>query len=265
MTLRMENKVVLVTGAGSIGPGWGNGKASAVLYAREGATVIACDINLSAAEETVGIIASEGGNAIALECDVRSNQQVNLIVEKVRTDFGKLDVLHNNVGIVQVGGPEDITEEEWDNLLNVNLKSIFLTSKHAIPLMLEQKNSAIVNMSSIAASHYFGYPCMSYAASKGAINQATQNIAIQYANKGLRANCIMPGLMDTPQIRHYVTSGYGGGEEDMIKKRNASCPTGKMGDAWDVAKAALFLASDDALYITGQCLVVDGGITSRIG
>ena len=127
MTLRMENKVVLVTGAGSIGPGWGNGKASAVLYAREGATVIACDINLSAAEETVGVIASEGGNAIALECDVTSNRQVNLIVEKVRTDFGKLDVLHNNVGIVQVGGPEDITEEEWDNLLNVNLKSIFLT------------------------------------------------------------------------------------------------------------------------------------------
>ncbi|WP_420416293.1 SDR family NAD(P)-dependent oxidoreductase [Pacificispira sp.] len=264
MTERMSGKVVLVTGAGSIGPGWGNGKAAAVLYAREGASVVACDINRKAAEETVGIIEDEGGTAMALTCDVSIDGEVAETVTRAVSAFGRLDVLHNNVGIVQVGGPEDLTEAEWDHLMAVNLKSIFLTARHAIPVLLRQPSSAIVNISSIAGMRYIGYPCLSYAASKGAINQATQNIAVQYAARGLRANCVLPGLMDTPQIRHYVTSGYGGDADAMISKRNAACPTGRMGDAWDVARAALFLASDEARYITGQCLVVDGGITARI-
>ena len=265
MTGRMQGKVVLVTGAGSVGEGWGNGKAAAVLYAREGAKVIACDINKDAVAETADIILTEGGDASTIICDVSNESEVQAMFAQICDQFQKLDVLHNNVGIVQVGGPEEITEEDWDYLLSTNLKSVFLTTKHAIQLLLAQPTSAIVNISSIAALRYIGYPCLSYSASKGAINQATQNIAIQYAERGLRANCVLPGLMDTPQIRHFVTSGYDGDMEAMLAKRNSICPTGQMGNAWDVAYASLFLASDEARYITGQCLIVDGGITSKIG
>jgi NAD(P)-dependent dehydrogenase (short-subunit alcohol dehydrogenase family) len=264
MSGRVQDKIVLVTGAGSIGPGWGNGKAASVLYAREGAKIVACDINPEAAKETVGIIQSEGGEAIAVTGDVSKGKDVCRIIETAEEVYGRIDVLHNNVGIVEVGGPEEISESNWDRLIEVNLKSVYLMTKFGIPLMLRGGGGAIVNISSIASIQYLGYPSASYSASKGAINQLTQNIAIQYASRGLRANCILPGLMDTPQIREYVSSGYGGNIDEMIDRRNAICPTGKMGDAWDVARAALFLASDESRYITGQALVVDGGITARI-
>jgi NAD(P)-dependent dehydrogenase (short-subunit alcohol dehydrogenase family) len=261
---RLKGKAAIVTGAGSIGPGWGNGKAAAVLYAREGARVLCVDINPEAAEETCRIIRGEGGEGDAMRADVSRSGDVRDLVKRCVAAYGRVDVLHNNVGIVEVGGPVEIEEDNWDRLIAVNLKSVYLTCKYAIPHMLAQGGGAIVNISSIASIRFTGYPSASYNASKGAINQLTQNIAIQYADKGIRANCVLPGLMDTPQIRAYVTRGYGGDEAEMIRKRNESCPMKRMGDAWDVAYASLFLASDESRYITGAQLVVDGGMTCKM-
>lgn len=264
MSGRVQDKVIVVTGAGSIGPGWGNGKAAAVLYAREGAKVVINDINTAAVEETAKLIRSEGGAVVAAGGDVSKSDDVQGLMSLAVERFGRIDGLHNNVGIVEVGGPEELSEANWDRLIAINLRSMYLTMKYALPHMVRAGRGAIINISSIAAQRYIGYPSASYSASKGAIVQLTQNVAVQYAAKGVRANCVLPGLMDTPQIRAYVTSGYGGDAEQMIAKRNALCPTGAMGNAWDVAYASLFLASDEARYITGQTLVVDGGITARI-
>ena len=267
MSKRVENKIVLVTGAGSIGPGWGNGKAASVLYAREGAKVIACDINLDAAIETTNIIKKEGGNAVALQCDVSKAKSVENLFEKILEDHDRIDILHSNVGIVEVGGPEDISITNWDNLIEINVKSLFLLTKYCLPIMRKNGKGSIIAISSIAGERYLGYPSLSYSASKGAVNQLIQNIAIQYADKNIRANCIVPGLMDTPQIRYYVKSAYSSSSDEnvMINKRKSMCPSGEMGDAWDVAYASLFLASDEARYITVQKQVVDGGISSQIG
>lgn len=261
---RLRDKVAFVTGAGSVGPGWGNGKASAVLFAREGAKVIAVDINLDAAEETKTIIDSEGGECTVFQADVSQSGQVKDVVERCIEQYGRIDILHNNVGIVEVGGPVEISEENWDKVMNVNVKSMFLTCKYCIPYMIKQNGGAIVNISSIGAIRHIGYPSVSYCASKGAVNQLTQNIAIQYAEKGIRANCVLPGLMNTPMIVEPLKHSYARGDvEKMIKIRDALCPMKKMGDAWDVAYASLFLASDEAKYITGIQLVVDGGITCK--
>lgn len=261
---RLKGKVALVTGAGTIGPGWGNGKATAVLFAREGAKIFAVDIKLDAAEETQGIIEKEGGECKAYRADVSESDEVQAMIKRCIEVYGRTDILHNNVGIVEVGGPVEISEKNWNRLIDVNLKSIFLTCKYCIPYMEKQGGGVIVNISSIASIRYTGYPSVSYNASKGGINQLTQNIAIQYADKGIRANCILPGLMNTPQIIAYLKNAYGdGGIEEMLKIRDGMCPMKKMGDAWDVAYAALFLASDEAKYITGMQLVVDGGITCK--
>jgi NADP-dependent 3-hydroxy acid dehydrogenase YdfG/pimeloyl-ACP methyl ester carboxylesterase len=174
---RLNERVAIVTGAGSIGPGWGNGKAAAVLYAREGARVLAVDIDPAAAEETRALIAAEGGACETFSGDVSRSDAVEALVARCIERFGRVDVLHNNVGIVEVGGPVEITEENWDRLIDVNLKSVFLTCKHCLPHMLAQGRGAIVNISSIASIRFTGYPSASYNASKGAINQLTQNIA----------------------------------------------------------------------------------------
>ena len=264
MDKRLKDKVAIVTGAGSVGPGWGNGKATAVLFARNGAKVYAVDINLDAAKETKRIIESEGGNCIVQWVDVTKAGEVKAMIEQCLETYGRIDILHNNVGIVEMGGPVELSEENWDRVINVNLKSMFLTCKFCIPYMEKQGGGSIINISSIASIRYTGYPSSSYNASKGAINQLTQNIAIQYAEKGIRANCILPGLMNTPMIVEPLKGAYGENNlEEMIKIRDEQCPTKKMGDAWDVAYAALFLASDESKYITGSQLVVDGGITCK--
>lgn len=260
---RVEHKIAIVTGAGSVGPGWGNGKASAVLYAREGAKVFAADIVLDAAEETRSIIDQEGGACTAYQADVSDADAVCGLVDACLNTYGRIDILHNNVGIPEVGGPEEISEVDWDRLFDINVKSMYLTCRACLPHMVRQGSGVIVNISSIASIRYVGYPCISYSASKGAVNQLTQNIAIQYADKGIRANAVLPGLMHTPLIERFVASSYGGDVEEMIRQRNAQVPMKHMGDAWDVARAALFLASDDARYITGVQLAVDGGITCQ--
>ena len=264
MDKRLKDKVVIVTGAGSSGPGWGNGKAAAVLFAREGAKVFAVDLRPEAVQETKSIIEQEGGDCTSCVADVSSGQEVKTLVEDCIEAYGRVDVLHNNVGILAVGGPEEISEEVWDRLTVVNLKSMFLTCKYALPHMVKQGHGAIVNISSIASIRYTGYPSVAYNATKGAVNQLTQNIAVQYAAKGVRANCVLPGLMNTPMIQQPLKDAYGaGGAEEMTRRRDEVVPMGKMGDAWDVAYASLFLASDEAKYITGALLVVDGGLTCK--
>jgi NAD(P)-dependent dehydrogenase (short-subunit alcohol dehydrogenase family) len=263
MAGKLEGKVALVFGAGSVGPGWGNGKAAAVQFAREGANVIAVDLSHEAAEETCAIIASENlGRTISIAADVRKSDEVEAVVAKAAAEFDRIDVLHNNVGAPRMGGPIELSEDDWQFVLDINLKSIFLTCKHVLPVMVRQGRGAIVNISSLAAIRSTGYPYIAYYAAKGGVNQFTVGLALQYAEKGIRVNAIMPGLMNTPHIFHNVASQYLDGDA-MIKARNAACPMGIMGTGWDVAKAAAFLASDEAAYITGVCLPVDGGISAR--
>ena len=261
---RLNRKVAFVSGAGSIGPGWGNGKAIAVLFAREGAKVFAVDRNLPAVEETRSLIRAEGGECHPYRADVTDSEQVQAAVAECVRVYGRIDILVNNVGIVEVGGPVDLTEESWDHVISVNLKSVFLTCKHTLPHMLGQGGGVIVNISSIAALRFLGYPSASYNASKGAINQLTQNLAVQYADKGIRANCVLPGMLNTPMIVEPLKKFYSDGDiEKMIKIRDAQVPMKRMGTAWDTAYAALFLASEEAGYITGAQLVVDGGVTCK--
>ena len=260
---RLEGKVAIVTGAGSIGPGIGNGKASAIVYAREGARVMLVDRNLKAAEETKRLIDEEGGDCITFQADVTKSSDCKAMVDRCIQTFGRVDILHNNVGIMEPGGPVEASEESWDRVINVNLKSVFLTCKYVLPHMEKQNYGSIVNISSIAGI-IAPYPSVSYTASKAGIIAFTRDIAIQYAKKGIRANSILPGLLNTPMVVASLAQSYGGDAAEMMKSRDAKCPTGKQGEAWDVAYAALFLASDEARYITATTLVVDGGITASL-
>ncbi len=255
---RVQDKVVLVFGAGSSGPGWGNGKAAAVLYAREGAIVVAVDINEAAAEETRTIIDSEGGRALAFNADVTSSAQIQAVVSETVKEFGRIDVLHNNVGITRMGSVVEMSEEEWNMVIDTNLTSVFLTCKHVIPVMQRQQKGAIVNISSLASIQVNTYPYMPYYAAKSGLNHFTRALAVQYAPMNIRANALLPGVMNTPLVYKQISERFES-EEEMIKVRNAASPMGRMGDAWDVAYASLFLASEEAKYITGVCIPVDGG------
>ncbi|MEK9658390.1 MAG: SDR family NAD(P)-dependent oxidoreductase, partial [Chloroflexota bacterium] len=259
---RLAGKTALVVGAGSIGPGWGNGKAAAVLFAREGASVLCVDINEAAARETADIIRAEGGVAEAMGADASNSDQVKAAVDRCLERFGRIDVLDSNVGIVEVGGVVELPEERWDHVFNVNLKSAFLGMKHVIPVMVEQGGGSIINISSIASIRFLGVPYATYYATKAAMNHLTRTTAVEYAARGVRVNAILPGLMKTPMVERSVglAHSYAGGDvEAMWRARDAQVPMGHMGDAWDVANAALFLASDESRYVTGIELVVDGG------
>lgn len=270
MAGRLEGKVAIVVGAGSSGPGWGNGKAAAVLFAREGARVLCVDINAAAAEETVGIIGQEGGEAAAFAGDAADSATNEAMVARCLDLYGRIDVLDNNVGILHLGGPVEVELEDWERMLRINLTSMFLSCKFVIPVMLRQfeaegRGGAIVNIASIAGIRDIGVPYVCYNTTKGAVLPFTRSIALQHAQQGIRANSILPGLMNTPMIVEPLKETYGGSVDAMVEKRNRLCPTGAMGDAWDVAYAALFLASDEAKYVTAAELVVDGGLTAQIG
>lgn len=266
MAGRLQDKVAIVTGAGSVGPGWGNGKAAAVLFAREGARVLCVDRNSEAVEETLGLIEGEGGTAAVQTADVTDPAQVEATVARCMALYGRVDVLHNNVGILEVGGPVEASLESWERVMRVNLTSMFLTCKAVLPRMEEQGGGAIVNVASIAGVRWLGLPYVSYSTSKAGVIQFTRSVALQYAAKGIRANAILPGLMNTPMIVEPLKDAYADGDiEQMIAMRDAQCPMGRMGDAWDVARAALFLASDEARYVTATELVVDGGLTAQVG
>jgi NAD(P)-dependent dehydrogenase (short-subunit alcohol dehydrogenase family) len=266
MTGRLAGKTAIVMGAGSVGPGWGNGKATAVTFAREGANVVCADIKADAAAETAAIIAGEGGEAIALACDVTRQADVEAVVAAALERFGAIHVLDNNVGIAVVGGVVELPEAEWDRIFAINLKSVFLAMKCVIPQMQKAGGGSIVNISSIASLRYTGVPYATYYASKAAMNHLTRTTAVEYAARNIRVNCVLPGLMKTPMVERAVdlARSYSGGDvEEMSRVRDAQVPMGHMGDAWDVANAALFLASDESKYVTGIELVVDGGITLK--
>jgi NAD(P)-dependent dehydrogenase (short-subunit alcohol dehydrogenase family) len=263
---RLSDRSALVIGAGSIGPGWGNGKAIACRFAREGARIFCIDINEEAAQETVDIITSEGGVAVAFKADVTQPDEVRRLVEASLRRFESIDILCNNVGIAEVGGVVELPVETWDRVFNVNIKSCFLTMKHVIPHMVERGSGSIINISSIASLRYTGVPYASYSATKAAMNHLTRTTAAEYARDGIRVNAILPGLMKTPMVEHSVglAGKYADGDiEEMWRVRAEQCPMGFMGDAWDVANAALFLASSEARYVTGVELIVDGGVTLK--
>jgi NAD(P)-dependent dehydrogenase (short-subunit alcohol dehydrogenase family) len=262
---KLEGRVALVFGAGSVGEGWGNGKASAVAYARAGAAVVSVDVNEQAAAQTSGIIDGEGGRALHVGADVTKYAEVERAVQATLKAFGRIDILHNNVGITSSGGPVETPEEVWDRVMTVNVKSMFLTCKAVLPVMEEQGKGAIINISSIAGIRWTGYNYSAYYASKGAVNQFTKGVAIEYARKGIRANVILPGLMDTPHVYQQIVGFYAGEKDAMVEARHKASPTGQMGDGWDIANAAVFLASDDAKYINGVELCVDGGLHVKVG
>jgi NAD(P)-dependent dehydrogenase (short-subunit alcohol dehydrogenase family) len=258
MVDRLKGKAAIVFGAGSSGAGWGNGKAAAVAYAREGARVACVDLSHEAAAETAAIVGGQGGEAIVVAADVTDAASVDDAVAEAVARFGRIDILHNNVGVTQMGGPVELTEEQFAAALNLNIGPVYRTARAVIPHMLQQGGGAIVNISSLAAIRWTGYPYFAYYAAKAAVNQATVALAMQYARQGIRANCIMPGLIDTPLIYRQISGQYASTEE-MVAARSAAVPLGRMGTAWDVANAAVFLASDEAQFITGVCLPVDGG------
>ena len=262
---RLKDKVAIVTGCGSVGPGWSNGKAISVLFAREGAHVFGIDIGGEAAAETQRIVEDEGNVCRTRIADVARAEQVADAVAACLDAFGRIDILVNNVGIARIGGPVELDEGAWDEVLRINLKSVMHTCRHVLPVMEGQGKGAIVNNASIAARGWCGVNYGLYSASKGAMISLTQSLAVQYAQNGIRANCVCPGLMNTPLVHKALTTVYGeeGDIATLIRTRDAQCPMGHMGDAWDTAYAALYLASDEARYVTGIALNVDGGMSVR--
>jgi NAD(P)-dependent dehydrogenase (short-subunit alcohol dehydrogenase family) len=260
--LRLDGRVALVTGCGTIGEGWGNGKAISVLLARQGASVFGCDLDLAAAQATRTLIEEEGGVAEVQACDVTKAADVEALVDACVARFGRIDILVNNVGRSEPGDPVTMEEAVWDDQMDVNLKSAFLMCKHVLPVMEHQGGGSVVNISSIAGLRYIGKPQVGYAAAKAALMQMTQTTAVIYAPKGIRLNSVVPGLMFTPLVKRLADKYAKGDFEGFVAHRNKQVPMGRMGDAWDVAHAVLFLASDESNYITGQQIVVDGGITA---
>ena len=255
---RVAGRVALVFGGGSAGLGWGNGKAAAMVYAREGARVAVVDIRREAAEETRDQLRAEGFDAEAYAADVTQSDAVADVVQRVHARFGAIDILHNNVGITRMGSVVEMDEATWQQVIDTNLTGVFLTCKHVVPVMLAQGRGAIVNISSLASQQINSYPYMPYYAAKAGLNHFTRALAVQYAAQGIRANAVLPGVIDTPLI-HQQIAGQFANTEEMLRTRNAASPMARMGQAWDVAYAALYLASDEARYITGVCIPVDGG------
>jgi NAD(P)-dependent dehydrogenase (short-subunit alcohol dehydrogenase family) len=265
MGTRLQGKVAIVVGAGATpGETMGNGRATAIMFAREKAAVMLVDRDRAAAAETKRIIDDEHGESFIFACDVTQAAATEQMAAACVQQYGRIDILHNNVGIGALGGPVELTEEEWDRVVDTNLKSMFLTCKFVLPHMEQQRIGAIVNISSMGAVRFSDtYPLAAYSASKGGVNALTRAIAMQYASKGIRANAIMPGLIRTPMAVDAPAKQYGLDKEQFIRMRDAAVPMQHMGEAWDVANAALFLASDEAKYITGVVLPVDGGLSCK--
>jgi NAD(P)-dependent dehydrogenase (short-subunit alcohol dehydrogenase family) len=264
MADRLRGKIAIVVGAGQTpGETIGNGRATAILFAREGAAVVAVDREPEPAAETVRVIEAEGGIASAWAADVTRAADCQAMAEACLRLHGRIDVLHNNVGIGGLGGPVDLSEEDWDRTLDTNLKGMFLACKHVLPQMERQGSGAIVNVSSLAAVRFAPTPLLAYSASKGGVNALTRSIAMQYAARGIRANAIMPGLIRTPMAIDAVVRRYGVDRDALVRMRDAAVPMQRMGEAWDVAWAAVYLASDEARYVTGVVLPVDGGLSCK--
>jgi NAD(P)-dependent dehydrogenase (short-subunit alcohol dehydrogenase family) len=266
--MRLKDRIAIVVGAGqSPGEGIGNGRATAMTFAREGAKVLCVDRNLASAQETVELIAAKGGTAVAFEADVTKNSDIKAMVADAHGRWDRVDVLHNNVGVSLAGGDAElltITEEAFDRCVAVNLKSCILAAKHVIPIMRQQRSGAIINISSVAA--ITTYPYVAYKATKSAMIAFTEQLAYQNAEYGIRANVILPGLMNTPMAVDTRAREFKKSRAEVEAERDSKVPLRrKMGTGWDVANAALFLASDEASFITGVTLPVDGGASVQRG
>jgi NAD(P)-dependent dehydrogenase (short-subunit alcohol dehydrogenase family) len=262
--LRLDGKIAFISGMGSVGEGWGNGRATAVVMARQGATVFGTDINLAAAEATVATIRGEGYHANAVRCDMTDGEDIKAAVDTCMARHGRIDILVNNVGGSAPGDPVSMMEEVWHAQMDLNLKSVFLTAKHVLPFMQAQAKGVIVNIASVAGVRdQPGRQYIAYAASKAGVIRMSKAIAIDNARKGIRCNTVVPGLMNTPLVSERLARQIGGNDaEKLIAERHARVPIGQMGDGWDVAHAVLFLASDEAKHITATEIVVDGGLTA---
>jgi NAD(P)-dependent dehydrogenase (short-subunit alcohol dehydrogenase family) len=261
---RLRGRVAIVTGAGSCGPGWGNGRATAVLFAREGAAVVAVDRDRAAAADTGKTIREEGGTCEVAELDVLDHPGTEVLVRRCLDRFGAVDVLHCNVGASAPGGPVEMPVEVFRAQLDLNLTSVFIGCKAVLPVMERQRRGVITTVGSIGGLRHLGHDHVGYSAAKAGLVQFTRQLAVRYGPLGIRANTIIPGMIDTPLLEHRVAKGGSRGDlaalQDEARRR---VPLGRRGTAWDVARAAVFLASDDAEYVTGTELLVDGGFMSR--
>ncbi|CAN5447988.1 glucose 1-dehydrogenase [soil metagenome] len=260
--LDLTGKVALVMGCGAVAEGWGNGRATSVLLARQGARLYGTDLHAANAQRTGELIAEAGREAYVRACDVTVAAEVEQVVEDCVARFGRIDILINNVGLSQPGGPVDMTEAVWDQQLEINLKGTFLACKHVIPVMQVQGGGSIVNISSVAGLRYIGKPQVAYAAAKAALMQFTRTTAVIHAAENIRLNCVIPGLMHTPLIEGRAAKYANGDTAGFIAHRHHQVPMQHMGDGWDVANAVLFLAADESRYITATEILVDGGLVA---
>jgi NAD(P)-dependent dehydrogenase (short-subunit alcohol dehydrogenase family) len=264
MSGRLQDRVVIVTGAGCVGPGWGNGRAVAVRFAEEGAKIFAVDRNLDGVAETVERVTAAGGEIAVHQCDVTDGTSVKAMVEACLARFSCIDMLVNNVGGSAHGGPVEMSEEVFDSQVDYNLKSVFLTCKHVLPVMQQQGRGAIVNIASTSGLRWTGAAQVGYAATKAGVIQLSRVVAVQYAAHGIRVNTVVPGQLHTPMVEARLAKQRAGGDvEALLAQRQKRIPLRFMGDGRDTANAALFLASDEARFITGTEIIVDGGMIAR--
>jgi NAD(P)-dependent dehydrogenase (short-subunit alcohol dehydrogenase family) len=264
MSGRLAGKIALVTGAGSVGPGWGNGRAIAVRFAEEGAKVFAADQDAERLRETVDRVKVVGGEIETHLCDMTKASDVAALARACAAKWGRVDVLVNNVGGSAAGGPVEMSEEVWDAQVDFNLKSVFLACKHVLPVMERQGGGAVVNIASTSALRWTGAAQVAYAATKAAVIQFSRVVAVQYASKGIRVNTVVPGQLHTPMVEVRLAKQRAGDDvEALLAQRRKRIPLPAEGDGRDTANAALFLASDEARFVTGAEIVVDGGMTIR--
>jgi NAD(P)-dependent dehydrogenase (short-subunit alcohol dehydrogenase family) len=264
-TERLKGRVALILGAGTSAPGISIGKASSIAMACAGASVAALDFNLAAAQEVEQEIKSLGAQAIAYQADVANFEAMQVAIDRVMHDFGRIDILQINAGIGRVGGPAETSLEDWDRIQKVNVESILIAAKLVAPIMVKQGSGSIIGVSSVAGMRYLGYPHLAYSVTKAAVTHFIKMLAQQYAIDGIRANTIVPGLIDTPRIQKNVAKVFDANADmdNTRRARDRQVPMGRMGTPWEVASVATFLASDDASYITGTEIVVDGGLTGK--
>jgi len=263
---RLQDKVALIMGAGSVGPGWGNGRATAVRFAEEGAKVFGTDISQERMQETLQKVQEAGGVMRTGHCDVMSSDSIKQAVQACLDEFGRIDILVNNVGGSAAGGPVEMSEEVWDTQVDYNLKSVFLSCKHVLPIMIGQRCGSIINIASTSGIRWTGSAQVAYAATKAGVIQLSRVVAIQHAPYNIRVNSIVPGQLHTPMVETRLAHQRAGGDvQALLAQRKARIPLPFVGDGRDTANAAVFLASDESRFITGTEIIVDGGMSVRCG
>lgn len=261
MSEELAGAVAIVVGAGSSGEGVSNGEAVARTFGAEGAAVVAVDRDGDEAERVAEVVERAGGRAIGVRADATDEAALASLVQRCRRELGTPTVLHNNVGVARPGGLEDLDARTWDEAIAVNLLATVSACRVVVPLMAAGDGGSVVNVSSLAGSRWTGYSYLAYGVAKAGVDQLTRALALEYAARGVRVNAVVPGLIDTPMARR-LHAEQGGGDP---AERDVASPTGRMGTVWDVANAALFLASRRAAFVTGVCLPVDGGMGLRSG